>query len=29
MPQATFAFGAIAATVATIGLVLWKPPARS
>src|SRR5467141_115966 len=29
MPQATFAFGAIAATGATIGLVLWKPPARS
>jgi len=29
MPQATFAFGAIAATVATIGLVLWKPPAKS
>src|SRR5437667_272890 len=29
MPQATFAFGAIAATIATIGLVLWNPPARS
>ncbi|TLZ67095.1 MAG: MFS transporter [Methanobacteriota archaeon] len=29
MPQATFAFGAIAATVATIGLFLWKPPAKS
>src|SRR5438046_2696167 len=29
MPQATFAFGAIAATIATIGLVLWNPAARS
>src|SRR5438309_5184968 len=29
MPRAPCAFGSIAATVATIGLVLWKPPARS
>ena len=29
MPQATFAFGAIAATGATIGLFFWKPPAKS
>lgn len=29
MPQATFAFGAIAATVAAIGLALWKPPVKS
>src|SRR5207247_4043923 len=28
MPQATFAFGAIAATIATFGLVLWNHPAR-
>src|SRR6267378_2329221 len=26
IPQATFAFGAIAATAAAIGLALWKPP---
>ena len=26
---ATFAFGAMAATVAAIGLSLWKPPATS
>jgi len=29
MPQATFAFGAIAATGATIGLFFWRPPAKS
>ena len=29
MPQATFAFGAIAAAVAAIGLALWKPPVKS
>jgi len=29
MPQATFAFGAIAATGATIGLFFWTPPAKS
>ena len=28
-PRATFAFGAIAATIATIGLFLWKPLPRS
>jgi MFS family permease len=28
-PQATFAFGAIAATIATVGLVLWRPPVKS
>jgi len=29
IPQATFAFGAIAAAVAAIGLALWKPPVKS
>ena len=29
IPQATFAFGAIAATAAAIGLALWKPPVKS
>lgn len=29
MPEATFAFGAIVATAAAMGLLLWKPPARS
>jgi len=28
-PRATFAFGALAATIATIGLFLWKPLPRS
>jgi MFS family permease len=29
LPQATFAFGAITATFATVALFLWKPPPRS
>lgn len=28
-PTFTFAFGAVVGTVATVGLALWKPPARS